>query len=787
MRKTLLLTTALITVATTAGAQSLQSGSIGGMPYFVLPASGGCSAQTPCSVVTYLGVQSESSGAIASDVQNYFSGAFAQANPHTIIIAPTENGQQDATINWGGYDTPTTSEQAQMVAVVKGVEQQMGNTVNPADSVVTGGSLGGTGTQAALIAYGPKGMVQPGVFSAGLSFDAADWSAANNVTQIAALCGVPLTAVHGTADTNQSISFDQTLASAINGNPACGNSFTLVPIQGAGHGTWSGPSGYEAGVGAGTPLGTLSSDLRNAPTKTVSVSPVTASPAAAVSPVSTAAAPQSPKTTFPGQGSVTDCNRNTWTITSNNKILENGRPVLGGGDTASLTIQNCTVYGLSNGQNSTSTSWFAMNSPNPTGTDGWAVSAAPTGVTATAPAPALPQAAATSPMTQAPVICGGAPASGAFRTVDGQIIGPNGQPFIARGINVYDDLAVGAGGSMTAMFPGLNYVRVGIHHPYPDPSTFQAFVTQMTGKGIVIEFEDHPDGGGGQDPAYTGSALAAESAWYAAMAKAYASNPYVWFGTFNEPGTQGGSVSDWQLATYNAIRGAGNNNPILLEIVGWPGAWNNTMTPSDYAGMHNTIWDPHFYGWIPRYSTDQSTVDRALADEIAQVQQIPSADGTMPVIIAEYGNSTDGTTIDPNGTQVVTSVANAGGSGKAGSAAWAWLPGGNADHLQDAGTLTSPYGEQVALYIGITTQSCTAAEATANANNEIAAVTAAVAAPPPATAAPASTQPAAASSPAAEDPTTDALNQAADASIAQANAIIAGAQAQMQTVPVPSP
>jgi hypothetical protein len=308
----------------------------------------------------------------------------------------------------------------------------------------------------------------------------------------------------------------------------------------------------------------------------------------------------------------------------------------------------------------------------------------------------------------------------------------------------------------------------------------------MTSRGIVVEFEDHPDGGGGQDPAYTGSALESELAWYASMAKTYVANPYVWFGTFNEPGTQGGSVSGWELATYNAIRGAGNNNPILLEIVGWPGAWNNSMTPSDFAGMHNTVWDPHFYGWVARYATDQASVDQALADEIAAVQQIPSADGKMPVIIAEYGNSTDGTTIDPNGAQVVTSVANAGGSGKAGSAAWAWLPGGDGDHLQNGGTLTSPYGQQVALYIGITTQSCTAAEATANANNEIAAVTAAVAAPALTNAAPASAQPVASPSP-APDPATDALNQAADASIAQANAIISAAQAQMQPAPATTP
>jgi hypothetical protein len=207
MRKTLLATPMLV-LAGAAQAQSLQSGTISGMSYYVLPASGGCSAQAPCSVVTYLGYQSESSGATEQDLTNYFAGAFAQSNPHTIVIAPVENGSQDATTNWGGYNTATTPEQAQMVAVVQGVERQMGDTVNPADSIVTGGSLGGTGTQAALIAFGPKGTVQPGVFSAGLSFDASDWSAAGNSTQIAALCGVPLMAVHGTADTNQNISFD---------------------------------------------------------------------------------------------------------------------------------------------------------------------------------------------------------------------------------------------------------------------------------------------------------------------------------------------------------------------------------------------------------------------------------------------------------------------------------------------------------------------------------------------------------------------------------------------------
>jgi hypothetical protein len=110
------------------------------------------------------------------------------------------------------------------------------------------------------------------------------------------------------------------------------------------------------------------------------------------------------------------------------------------------------------------------------------------------------------------------------------------------------------------------------------------------------------------------------------------------------------------------------------------------------------------------------------------------------------------------------------------------------NNLNSGSTLTNPYGQMVALYINTSVMPCTTAEATTNANNEIAAVTAAVAATP-ATATPA-TQPAAAApalAPAAEDPTTAALDQAANASIAQANAIVSTAQGQMQTAPAGGP
>jgi endoglucanase len=237
--------------------QTLQSGSVGGMPYQLLPASGGCTSTTPCSVVLYLSYMDETAASTAGDLQSYFGGAFAAQNPHTIVVAPTITQPQSTDVNWGGYAPGTTAQQQQAVAVVQALEQQYGGSVNPRDVVVTGGSLGGDGTQSMLIQYGPNGETGQHIFSAGLSFDAALYTDASNPATRVALCGVPLMAVHGTADTNQSVTYDQALASNLSG---CSN-FSLDLIQGAGHGTWGGSSGYAAGDGSGTPLAWLSAQL----------------------------------------------------------------------------------------------------------------------------------------------------------------------------------------------------------------------------------------------------------------------------------------------------------------------------------------------------------------------------------------------------------------------------------------------------------------------------------------------------------------------------------------------
>jgi hypothetical protein len=307
-----------------------------------------------------------------------------------------------------------------------------------------------------------------------------------------------------------------------------------------------------------------------------------------------------------------------------------------------------------------------------------------------------------------------------FRVAGGQIVDPSGQPFVARGINIRSDQFNAVAGNATNSpllnyFPGTNMVRLYFEGSFSESaSEFASAIQTLTAKGIVVEIEDHT---GISKPPYTGSQLAAEQAWYTDIATTYKNNPYVWFGTFNEPGngTNLAGIAAQELTTYNTIRATGNNNPILMEepsggnpglvgvnAKGYDGA--GPMTPSNYAGMHNIIWDLHYYGWVSGYSTNQATVNAALqgsasgASGIAGAQTITSADGTVPVIIGEFGNSTTGGAIDPNGNQVIQAVAS---SGK-GFLAWAWNPDEQGDQaVTDSGQLTA-YGKQIANIIGTT-------------------------------------------------------------------------------------
>jgi hypothetical protein len=187
--------------------------------------------------------------------------------------------------------------------------------------------------------------------------------------------------------------------------------------------------------------------------------------------------------------------------------------------------------------------------------------------------------------------------------------------------------------------------------------------------------------------------LQPELAWYSSMASAYATNPYVWLGTDNEPPMAGAALARWQQQTYDAIRNAGNNNPILIEEPGggWPGQMGSGAMPTaPYASMTNIIDDLHYY-------PNSTVAGNSLSAMAAQAQTIQSSDGTVPVLIGEVGQY-DGIN---TGTAAVQDAINSG----LGVAFWSWNDG-DANALGTAGNLT-PYGQQVAGYIaGSGAQGC---------------------------------------------------------------------------------
>ena len=305
-------------------------------------------------------------------------------------------------------------------------------------------------------------------------------------------------------------------------------------------------------------------------------------------------------------------------------------------------------------------------------------------------------------------------APGQFRTDNGRIIGPNGAAFTARGINVFAS-QMGDANQILKDFPGLNFVRLAVYN-YDSPDAYATFINTMSSRGVVVELEDHTssDGsnqGGGRGSAFTGPQLTNELNWYSSVARAYASNPFVWFGTDNEPPNAG--LSTWEQQTYNAIRSTGNNNPIMLELPGgaYPGAQSIAsygMDPSVYAAMSNIVADVHSYGWSSSFIPDQQTVGAALTDLVQGARTMPSASGNVPVILGEYGPSSETGTPDANADQVLLVAQQSNQT--AGAVAFAWS-GRGANSLTDEQANPTPYGQQVAQWIASSSQASAAGAA----------------------------------------------------------------------------
>ena len=227
-----LLASTLVTVAAPGAARaqvvSMQTGSAGGLHYQLLVAPNGCSASNPCQIVEYLHYLG-GEGAVPDDLNRYFNTpTFWAAHPNTIVVAPQVNGSSD-TNNWGGVQQGVSSNGQAAVDAVKQIEATFATA--PDLVVVTGGSMGGIGTETLMEEFGPNGTSGQHIYAAGLAYDGAIYNSAPSA-QRAALCGVPLIVQHGSADATVNPGPDQALAQTLSG---CAG-FQYVEVSGAGHG-----------------------------------------------------------------------------------------------------------------------------------------------------------------------------------------------------------------------------------------------------------------------------------------------------------------------------------------------------------------------------------------------------------------------------------------------------------------------------------------------------------------------------------------------------------------------
>lgn len=285
--------------------------------------------------------------------------------------------------------------------------------------------------------------------------------------------------------------------------------------------------------------------------------------------------------------------------------------------------------------------------------------------------------------------------AGGFAVLDGQFYATDGTVFKPQGIGVMFGSWAPSAAQILAQYPGTNFVRLAIYN-YESAAQLAPYINDLTSHGIFVEIEDHSNStggnaGGGVGDIFTGARLQQELSWYSSVASTFKNNPYVGFGTDNEPSetnpatgqSDPTALSNWQMQTYQAIRNAGNNNPVWLETIGWTNngqlVVNQGFAASDYAGMTNVLWDMHIYPWLFPTNATQGQANSILQQFVQGAQQITSADGTIPVQFLEFGDSTTGSDYDPNWQVSVQSVLSASN----GYAAWMWGAGNAYDNLNN--------------------------------------------------------------------------------------------------------
>ena len=236
------------------------------------------------------------------------------------------------------------------------------------------------------------------------------------------------------------------------------------------------------------------------------------------------------------------------------------------------------------------------------------------------------------------------PAVGALTvTAAGFKSGPS--PWTMRGLNGGVNDCLQMFGKLFTQLPGITCIRLNTGGQ-DNAAQIDQVVRQYTGRGCVIEIEDH-------------SGNPNNVAWYTQMATLYKGNPHVILEMPNEPNAN--NLTAIQIGLVKAIRAAGFTNPVALQPAG---GFDFSQIGATLAGIDKTniFITPHiYYG-----GNDPNGASQYLNSDI----QACLGFGCFPAI-DEFGEALDGVNWNQFGASVVSSIVAANKAGSCGGMYWA--------------------------------------------------------------------------------------------------------------------
>ncbi|MCL2164995.1 MAG: cellulase family glycosylhydrolase [Oscillospiraceae bacterium] len=299
--------------------------------------------------------------------------------------------------------------------------------------------------------------------------------------------------------------------------------------------------------------------------------------------------------------------------------------------------------------------------------------------------------------------------AGAFTVVGKEIIGPDGEPYVMKGINVQGPGAWISRGltqdlelicdvwkfNSIRLICGTKWNSFASGYNNNETDNMDTIVQKFTDKGIVVMIDNHDYTSifpRADDTSYVNSeghtipSFTEFKAWWVNVANKYKDNPYVWFNIMNEPGGNArneAGANNWlnyHDQAVEAVRNTGAKNIIVLDDYFWGQAngyqggstsWDSAVIrkgPDLNAKYDNLVFSLHVYEqWRDAYGSGiQNGEQRFLA------YFNDAWDLGMCVVLGEYGVMRSGSEI-ANQENAVKNMFNAAIPNNVGRSCYSWF------------------------------------------------------------------------------------------------------------------